>query len=137
LKQKELKEINSFLSEYDSVLSDDALCLEPSDEVTLEVQSNHVSSGDLSTIGLVPMDHHSLIENHPVDTVAFIPGTDDEAPAILLPIPILPRIPDGPYFELRIITLDACQGSKVSHFWLLRTLVQLTSSNSIFNHSVI
>jgi hypothetical protein len=95
LKPKELKEINSFLSEYDSVLSDDALCLEPSDEVTLEVQSNHVSSGDLSTIGLVPMDHHSLIENHPVDTVAFIPGTDDEAPAILLPIPILPRIPDG------------------------------------------
>ena len=95
LKAKELKEINGVLSEYDSVLSDDALCLEPSDEIGLEVQSNHVSSGDLSTIGLVPMDEQPLIENHPVDTVAFIPGTDDEAPAILLPIPILPRIPDG------------------------------------------
>ena len=95
LKAKELKEINALLSDYDAVLSDDALCLEPSDEVKLEVQSNHVSSGDLSTIGLVPMDENPLIENHPVDTVAFIPGTDDEAPAILLPIPILPRIPDG------------------------------------------
>ena len=95
LKAKELKEINDLLSEYDSVLSEDALCLEPSDEVVFEVQSNHVSSGDLSTIGLVPMDEQPLIENHPVDTVAFISGTEDEAPAILLPIPILPRIPDG------------------------------------------
>ena len=95
LKPKELKEINGVLSEYDTVLSEDALCLEPSEEIGLEVQSNHVSSGDLSTIGLVPMKEHSLIENHPVDTVAFIPGTDDEAPAILLPIPILPRVPDG------------------------------------------
>ena len=95
LKAKELKEINALLSEYDSVLSEDALCLEPIDEVVFEVQSNHVSSGDLSTIGLVPMDEQPLIENHPVDTVAFIPGTEDEAPAILLPIPILPRIPDG------------------------------------------
>ena len=95
LKAKELKEINALLSDYDAVLSDDALCLEPSDEVRLEVQSNHVSSGDLSTIGLVPMSEHPLIENHSVDTVAFIPGTDDEAPAILLPVPILPRIPDG------------------------------------------
>ena len=95
LKAKEMKEINALLSEYDSVLSEDALCLEPIDEVVFEVQSNHVSSGDLSTIGLVPMDEQPLIENHPVDTVAFIPGTEDEAPAILLPIPILPRIPDG------------------------------------------
>ena len=95
LKAKELKEINSILSDYDTVLSDDALCLEPNDEIGLEIQSNHVSSGDLSTIGLVPMGEHTLIENHPVDTVAFIPGTDDEAPAIMLPIPILPRIPDG------------------------------------------
>ena len=95
IKAKELKDINALLSEHDAVLSDDALCLEPSDEVGFEVQSNHVSSGDLSTIGLVPMDEHPLIENHPVDTVAFIPGTDDESPAILLPIPILPRIPDG------------------------------------------
>ena len=95
LKAKELKEINSILLDYDTVLSDDALCLEPNDEIGLEVQSNHVSSGDLSTIGLVPMGEQTLIANHPVDTVAFIPGTEEEAPAIMLPIPILPRIPDG------------------------------------------
>ena len=82
LKAKELKEVNSILADYGTVLSDDALCLEPNAEIGLEVQSNHVSSGDLSTIGLVPMGEQTLIENHPVDTVAFIPGTEEEAPAI-------------------------------------------------------
>ena len=95
LTASELKKINKELEAFDASLGTDAFCLEKSDAVGFDLDNAAVSSGDLSSIGITSMEESPLIDNHDVDTAALISGTDDESPPILLPLPVLPFIPDG------------------------------------------
>ena len=91
----ELKQINKELEGYDASLGSDAFCLESSGNVEYHVDNSTVSSGDLSSIAITPMDEPPLIENHEVDTAALVFGAEEESPPVLLPLPMLPFIPNG------------------------------------------
>ena len=95
LTAKELKDINANIEDHNMILSNDAFCLESSNSVEYHIDGSTVSSGDLSSIAITPMDETPLIENHDVDTAALIHGADEDALPILLPLPILPYVPDG------------------------------------------
>lgn len=95
LTKTELKKVNTMLDDFGVTLGEDAFCLESSNAVEYHIDGSTVSSGDLSSIAITPMDETPLNDNHEVDTAALIMGTDEEALPILLPIPILPHVPDG------------------------------------------
>ena len=95
LTSKELNSINKLLDAHGGSLGEDAFCLESSKNVEYYVDSSSVSSGDLSSIGITPMDEAPLIDNHEIDTAALILGTEEETLPILLPLPMLPYVPDG------------------------------------------
>jgi len=95
LTAKELKDVNANIEDHNMILSNDAFCLESNNNVEYHIDGSTVSSGDLSSIAITPMDETPLIENHDVDTAALIHGADEDALPILLPLPILPYVPDG------------------------------------------
>lgn len=95
LTKTELRNINASLDDFGISLGEDAFCLESSDEIEFHIDGSSVSSGDLSSIAITPMDETPLMEHQDVDTAALVLGTDEEALPVLLPIPILPHVPDG------------------------------------------
>ena len=107
----ELKQINKDLASFDTVLGTDAFCLESSGSVEYHIDNSTVSSGDLSSIAITPMEEPPLIDNHDVDTAALIFGAEEESPPILLPLPMLPFIPNG---EL-LVSKEKSSSGRLSH----------------------
>ena len=105
----ELKELNKHLEVHGTSIGKDALCLESNIGVEYHIDGSTVSSGDLSSIAITPMDEAPLIENHEVDTAALIHGSDDDALPVLLPMPILPYVPDG-----RILNIENNSSGRLS-----------------------
>ena len=110
LTAKELKNINTKIETHNMKLSSDAFCLESSNSVEYHIDGSNVSSGDLSSIAITPMDETPLIENHDVDTAALIHGADEDALPILLPVPILPYVHDG-----SVLTVESNSTGRLSH----------------------
>ena len=81
----ELKQINKELASFNTVLGADAFCLESSGSVEYHIDNSTVSSGDLSSIAITPMEEPPLIENHDVDTATLIFGAEEESPPVLCP----------------------------------------------------
>ena len=116
---KELKEINAMLEIYNMNLGSDAFCLESNNSIEYHIDGSTVSSGDLSSIGITPMDEAPLIENHDVDTAALIHGSDEDALPILLPLPILPFVPDG-----NVLSIESNSTGRLSHIQTQPFLVE-------------
>ncbi|MBA4734817.1 MAG: hypothetical protein H2065_02365 [Candidatus Poseidoniales archaeon] len=119
LTAKELTELNKLLDEQGASIGNDALCLESSNSIEYHIDSSSVSSGDLSSIAITPMDEAPLIENHDVDTAALIHGSDDDALPVLLPLPILPYVPDG-----RILNVEGNSSGRLSQIQTQPFLVE-------------
>ena len=119
LTAKELKDVNAKIDVHSMKLSNDAFCLVSSNNVEYHIDGSTVSSGDLSSIAITPMDETPLIENHDVDTAALIHGVDDEALPILLPLPILPYVPDG-----SVLTVEANSTGRLSRIQTQPFLVE-------------
>ena len=51
-----IKQINKELAPFDTVLGTDVFCLESSSSVEFHIDNSIVSSGDLSSIAITPMD---------------------------------------------------------------------------------
>ena len=117
----ELKQINKELEGYDASLGSDAFCLESSGNVEYHVDNSTVSSGDLSSIAITPMDESPLIENHEVDTAALVFGAEEESPPVLLPLPMLPFIPNG---EL-LISKEKSSSGRLTHLQIQPFMVCL------------
>ena len=131
LTKTELKKVNTMLDDFGVTLGEDAFCLESSNAVEFHIDGSTVSSGDLSSIAITPMDETPLNDNHEVDTAALILGTDEEALPILLPIPILPHVPDG-----NLLLGEANSSGRLSRiqaqpFLVEKIHVQSTSSSSM------
>ena len=56
LTSKELKDINSMIENHGMTLSNDAFCLESNNSIEYHIDGSTVSSGDLSSIAITPMD---------------------------------------------------------------------------------
>ena len=119
LTNAELKKINKSLEAFGGTLGEDAFCLESSKNVEYHIDSSTVSSGDLSGIAITPMEEAPLIENHDVDTAALILGTEDETLPVLLPIPILPYVPDG-----SVLNVESNSSGRLSHIQTQPFLVE-------------
>ncbi|MGA0380787.1 MAG: hypothetical protein ACO3NJ_08370, partial [Candidatus Poseidoniaceae archaeon] len=119
LTSKELKEINGMIEIYSMKLGSDAFCLESNNSVEYHIDGSTVSSGDLSSIAITPMDEAPLIENHDVDTAALIHGADEDALPILLPLPILPLVPDG-----NVLSIESNSSGRLSHIQTQPFLVE-------------
>ena len=61
------------------------------------------------------MDEAPLIENHDVDTAALIHGADEDALPILLPLPVLPYVPDGSVLAVEANQQGVCRTFKLNH----------------------
>ncbi len=119
LTSKELKEINAMIDTHNIKLGNDAFCLESNDAIEFYIDGSTVSSGDLSSIAITPMEEAPLIENHDVDTAALIHGADEEALPILLPLPILPYVPDG-----SVLSVESNSTGRLSHIQTQPFLVE-------------
>lgn len=93
LETKELNAINKELPDESLHVPSDAVCLSAS-EKNLPVQGlgDMVSSGDLSSVGLVPSDQPRLPPYATIDTVALV-GVTDKVNPLALPMPMLPHLP--------------------------------------------
>lgn len=116
---KELDKINAEIEVHNMKLSNDAFCLESTNNIEYHIDGSTVSSGDLSSIAITAMDETPLIENHEVDTAALIHGADEDALPILLPIPILPYVPDG-----SVLSVEANSTGRLSHIQTQPFLVE-------------
>ena len=119
LTSKELKEINGMIEIYNMNLGSDAFCLESNNSIEYHIDGSTVSSGDLSSIAITPMDEAPLIENHDVDTAALIHGADEDALPILLPLPILPFVPNG-----NVLSIESNSTGRLSHIQTQPFLVE-------------
>jgi len=119
LTSKELKDINSMIENHGMTLSNDAFCLESNNSIEYHIDGSTVSSGDLSGIAITPMDEAPLIENHDVDTAALIHGADEDALPILLPLPVLPYVPDG-----SVLAVEANSTGRLSYIQTQPFLVE-------------
>ncbi|CAI8278126.1 MAG: Uncharacterised protein [Euryarchaeota archaeon UBA443] len=119
LTASELKKINKVLDSHGASLGEDAFCLESSNNIEYHIDSSTVSSGDLSSIAITPMEESPLIENYDVDTAAFILGTDEETLPVLLPLPILPYVPDG-----SVLSSETNSSGRLSHIQTQPFLVE-------------
>ena len=119
LTSKELKEINGMIEVYNMTLGSDAFCLESNNSIEYHIDGSTVSSGDLSSIAITPMDEAPLIENHDVDTAALIHGAVEDALPILLPLPILPFVPNG-----NVLSIESNSTGRLSHIQTQPFLVE-------------
>ena len=71
------------------------------------------------SIAITPMDEAPLIENHDVDTAALIHGADEDALPILLPLPVLPYVPDG-----SVLAVEANSTGRLSYIQTQPFLVE-------------
>jgi hypothetical protein len=93
LTDKEMKAINKQLDD-DMEIPIDAVCLTVEEEFLQHSHEIYSASGDLSTVGLVPVNHAPLEPYSSVDTVALL-GDQEGIEAIALPLPILPMLQSG------------------------------------------
>jgi hypothetical protein len=93
LTDKEMKAINKQLDD-DMEIPIDAVCLTVEEEYLQHSHEIYSASGDLSTVGLVPVNHAPLEPYTSVDTVALL-GDQEGIEAIALPLPILPMLQSG------------------------------------------
>ena len=91
----ELTKINKELDGKDFQIPNDSLCLECTSAKTNYDTTNVVSSGDMSTIGLVPTDTPHKMNYVTCDTVALIGERGETNTPIALPLPLMPLISDG------------------------------------------
>ncbi len=91
----ELTKINKELDVKDFQIPNDSLCLECTSVKTDYGTTNVVSSGDMSTIGLVPTDTPHKMNYITCDTVALIGERGETNTPIALPLPLMPLISDG------------------------------------------
>ena len=119
LTNKELKEANDLIKTQNASLSEDAFCLESNKNVEYHLDGSTVSSGDLSSIAITPMEEAPLIDNHDIDTAALILGTEEETLPVLLPLPILPYVEDG-----RVLNVEANTSGRLSRIQTQPFLVE-------------
>ena len=93
LTDKEMKAINKQLDD-DMEIPIDAVCLTVEEDYLQHSHEIYSASGDLSTVGLVPVNHAPLEPYTSVDTVALL-GDQEGIEAIALPLPILPMLQSG------------------------------------------
>jgi len=91
----ELTKINKQLDVKDFQIPNDSVCLECTSQKTDYDTTNVVSSGDMSTIGLVPTDVPHKMNYITCDTVALIGERGETNTPIALPLPLMPLISDG------------------------------------------
>ena len=91
----ELTKINKELDVKDFQIPNDSVCLECTSPKTDYNTTNVVSSGDMSTIGLVPTDTPHKMNYITCDTVALIGERGETNTPIALPLPLMPLISDG------------------------------------------
>ncbi|MBT7987984.1 MAG: hypothetical protein HN689_07060 [Euryarchaeota archaeon] len=93
--KSELTKINKELDIKDFQIPNDSVCLECTNPKNDSKSSHVVSSGDMSTIGLVPTDAPHKMNYITCDTVALIGERGDTNTPIALPLPLMPVISDG------------------------------------------
>ena len=91
----ELTKINKELDVKDFQIPNDSVCLECTSQKIDYNTTNVVSSGDMSTIGLVPTDTPHKMNYITCDTVALIGERGETNTPIALPLPLMPLISDG------------------------------------------
>ena len=91
----ELTKINKKLDGNDFEIPNDSVCLESTSQKDDLASNNVVSSGDMSTIGLVPTDTPHKMNYITCDTVALIGERGETNTPIALPLPLMPLISDG------------------------------------------
>ncbi len=93
LTDKEMKAINKQLDD-DMEIPIDAVCLEVEEDYQQHSDQIYSASGDLSTVGLVPVDRPPLEPYASVDMFALL-GDEEGVETIALPLPILPMLQSG------------------------------------------
>ena len=96
----EQKEINKQLDDKDYEIPKDAICLESSGVKTEQFRESLASLGDLSGIGLVPIDEIKKMHYVTCDTVSLIGERGNENTPIALPLPLIPVIDDAEILTL-------------------------------------
>ena len=91
----EVTKINKELDVKDFQIPNDSVCLECTSPNTDYNITNVVSSGDMSTIGLIPTDTPHKMNYITCDTVALIGERGETNTPIALPLPLMPLISDG------------------------------------------
>ena len=98
LEAKEVKEINALLDDETLHVPADAVCLTPKESLLVEHAGFVVSSGDLSSVGMVNEELPALRNYQTVDTVALV-GLSDTVQSLALPVPLLPNLVSGSTLE--------------------------------------